>query len=339
MMCLLEHIRSPLQFQKLFRIKLPTFFKIKELLYTRDSNPVGWMPEIELLLFLFWMSGGLSYKKVEKLLNISEALLRNMFQNVFDRFLKYVCDAINFPKKNHKYLSEGFSKLTGCHIFGLTVGCLDAFHVSIAFPSTKVDLQYLNDKNEFSVQVQAVCDYRGALMDIAVGFPGSMLKPHVLQCTPLYLGRLLPPLGFVLLSGRGYPCLQEPICVIPPFADSKIHEREVFNEHHKKVHAVFKKSIGQMFDRWRRIFSKPIMYPLPDVTNIIIACAMIHNICLEMGDVWPKETAVNFSVNHEHLYLVEGQTSGDMTRNSIAKQIIPIELPAPIFASDSSEDE
>lgn len=341
MMCLLEHIRSPFQFQKLFRIKLPTFFKIKEILYVSDPNTAGWMPEIELLLFLFWLSGGLSYKKVEKLLDIPETLLQDMFQRVFDRFLKHVCEIIHFPKKNYEYLSKGFMQLTGSRIFGLTVGCLDAFHVYIAFPSQKDDLQYLNDNDEFSVQVQAVCDYRGAFMDIAVGFPGSMLKPHVLQCTPLYLGRFLPPPGFVLLSGRGYPCLQEPICIIPPFTDAKNREEVSFNKRHEVVHSVLKKSVGQMFDRWRRIFSKPIMYPLSDITNIIIACAMIHNIGLEMDDVWPKKTAVDFSINQEHLSLVEGQTSGDITQRGIAQHSVPQEiLSKPLeLPSISSEDE
>lgn len=335
MLCLLEHIRSPYQFQKLFRIKLPTFFKIKEILYADDS---GWMPDIELLLFLFWLSGGLSYKKVEKLLGISQFILTNMFQDVFDRFLKYVCQVIHFPKEKYGYLSKGFIKVTGNHIFGLTVGCLDAFHVLISFPSQKDDLQYLNDKNEFSVQVQTVCDYRGALMDIAVGFPGSMLKPHVLQCTPLYLGRLLPPPGYVLLSGRGYPCLQEPVCIIPPFIDCDTLEKQTFNMHHEKVHSVLKMSIGQMFDRWRRIFSKPIMYPLSDITNIIIACAMIHNIGLEMEDIWPKETVVNFSVNQEHLSLVEGQTTGEITQKHMAQHTVKYDIPMEEDSSDMSGD-
>lgn len=324
MLCLLEHIRSPCQFQKLFRVKLQTFFKIKETLYSKDPSSSGWMPEIEILLFLFWLSGGLSYKKVEKHLGISESILSSMFQGVFDRFLKHVCQVIRFPKDNYKHISEGFQKLTGIHVFGLVLGCLDVFHVSVAFPSQKDDLQYLNDKHEFSVQVQTVCDHRGVLMDIAVGFPGSMLKPHVLQCTPLYLGRLLPPTGYVLLSGRGYPCLQEPICIIPPFTNLANREKKSFNKHHETVHTVLKKSIGQMFDRWRRIFSKPIMYPLSDITNIIITCAMIHNIGLEAGDVWPKKTPVNFSVNQEYLSLVEGQVSGETTQRHLAQHTVNV---------------
>lgn len=324
MLCLLEHIRSPWQFQKLFRVKLQTFFKIKDTLYSKDPSSSGWMPEIEILLFLFWLSGGLSYKKVEKHLGISEAILSSMFQGVFDRFLKHVCQVIRFPKDSYKHIGKGFKKMTGIHIFGLVTGCLDVFHVSVAFPSQKDDLQYLNDKNEFSVQVQTVCDHRGVLMDIAVGFPGSMLKPHVLQCTPLYLGRLLPPTGYVLLSGRGYPCLQEPICIIPPFTNISNREKKTFNKHHEMVHSVLKKSIGQMFDRWRRIFSKPIMYPLSDITNIIIACAMIHNIGLEAGDVWPKKTPVNFSVNQEYLSLVEGQVSGEITQRNLAQHTVPV---------------
>lgn len=337
MMLLLDHIRSPIQFQKLFRVKLPTFFKIKDTLYSSNSEPSNWMPEIELLLFLFWMSGGLSYKKVEKHLGMPEPVLYSMIQGVIDRFLKHVCRVIQFPKEDYSHISEGFRKLTKVNIFGLVVGCLDAFHVAIDFSSQKEDLQYLNDENEFSVQVQTVCDHRGAFMDIAVGFPGSMLKPHVLQCTPLYLGRLLPPAGHMLLSGHGYPCLQEPICIIPPFADNKARERKAFNKCLIKVHCVLRKSIGQMLDRWRRIFSRPIMYPLLDVTNIIIVCAMIHNIALDMKDIWPKKSGVNFCVNQEYLSLVEGQTSGEVTQRNMALHAAPFAFTQVNEESDSSD--
>ncbi|XP_035212708.1 uncharacterized protein LOC118186692 isoform X1 [Stegodyphus dumicola] len=236
---MIEYTHSPQQFYELFHVSLPAFLRMRDILYKQDLEPSGWIPEIELLLFLFWLSSGSSFRKTSSFCGISVPSLNKIFQDIFNKFLANLSNVIQFQKTDTEYLCAGFQKLTSCHIFGLVMGCLDTYHVPINLKSK--DKHYINNTQNTSIQVQVVCDYNGAFIDIAIGFPGGMLKSHVLQCTPLYLEALMPAKGFVLLSGSGFPCLQQPICLIPPFSNADDPVKERFNSCQQKVHSVIKK--------------------------------------------------------------------------------------------------
>ncbi|XP_054716655.1 uncharacterized protein LOC129226089 isoform X2 [Uloborus diversus] len=318
---LLEYVRSPTLFHKTFRVTLPAFLELKNLLYDDDAGHIKYIPEIDLLVFLFWLSDGASYEKVSEFLNVPVSTLQDKTDEILQKFASKMSHVIRFPKENICEIGKNFQKIAACHAFGLVIGCLDAYHVRIQ-PTSRINkTEFLNSENELSVQVQVVCDHKGSIMSLDVGFPGSWTKLQILQQTPLYLNNTVPD-GHILLAGIDYPCLLQPVCVLPPYAlcDNILKER--FNEHLCKANSVLTYSVGQLFARWRRLFSKPLNLSLSVITKTIIACSVIQNISMQKGDPWPEEEPVVFLCDKFKQNEIDDLVSGEKTRKQISELIV-----------------
>ncbi|KAJ8342595.1 hypothetical protein SKAU_G00325230 [Synaphobranchus kaupii] len=82
---------------------------------------------------------------------------------------------------------------------------------------------FLNRKLFPSVKIQAVCDRTGKSLNVILGSPGSVHDSHILKNSPVYIRGLYPPPG----GDGGYPCLQEPICLVTSYRDPVIGSGEL----------------------------------------------------------------------------------------------------------------
>lgn len=58
-----------------------------------------------------------------------------------------------------------------------------------------------------------------------------------------------------------------------------------FNRHHSRARCIIETSFGRMKARWRAIFLQTLPLDRLIVPKVVTACAMLHNICLGVGDV------------------------------------------------------
>ena len=113
--------------------------------------------------------------------------------NTASAVINKVCNAIvlyvgpkylHLPKTNQE-MKEKISDFETKFGMTQTFGCIDGTHISIACPSEHSH-DYFCYKQFHSLNVQAVCDYKGALMGVECKWPGSVHDAKVFTNSSIY---------------------------------------------------------------------------------------------------------------------------------------------------------
>jgi len=178
----------------------------------------GWSHEIEVLVTIYWLACGASYRVTAEIFSMSTATVCRIVHNVVEEVMTILHRVIHFPKPEElEVVGAGFARLAGHEGFRRAVGAIDGCHVRIVPPAEPQKKSYINRKLFPSIIMQGVCDAKGTFLDVYIGNPGSVHDALVLRRSPMYKKALYPPSGFFLLGDGGYPCLQHPVCVITPY--------------------------------------------------------------------------------------------------------------------------
>ncbi|XP_041842231.1 protein ALP1-like isoform X1 [Melanotaenia boesemani] len=204
-----------------FRLNRDTISGLIGQLWATDHH--DWAKHLDTLVFLFWLASGTSYRVVARAFDMPKATVCDVVHRVAETILALRRRVINFPSLDGlAEVSAGFQKLGG----------------SAAFR-----------------KFQAVCDHRGRFLDIFVGYPGSVHDSRVLKNSPLYTQHLYPPNGFIIIGDGGYPCLSQPITLLPPYREpvrSPVEAR--YNRHHSRPRAVIERAFGVLKSRFFSCF-------------------------------------------------------------------------------------
>ncbi|GLD62742.1 putative nuclease HARBI1 [Lates japonicus] len=202
--------------RKDFRLLRPT---VEELIHLLGDNDHGWGKAFEVLVFVYWLACGTSYRVVSEAFDIPRTTCHGMVHRVSKDIQGVFRRVIRFPTRNElEEIGAGFQQLSGSPAFNKVAGSIDGCHVWIV-PPGRFAADYFNRKLFLSVQFQAICDHKGRFLDVTVGFPGCVHDARVLRCSLFYVHQLYPPPGWYLIGDGGYPCLVEPICLMTPFRE------------------------------------------------------------------------------------------------------------------------
>lgn len=69
-----------------------------------------------------------------------------------------------------------------------------------------------------------------------------------------------------------------------------------FNNFHSKARNIVECTFGQMKTRWRSIFLKPLELRIDNCVKVIVACCVLHNICIDEGDIMEAELVLDEQV-------------------------------------------
>ncbi|XP_070385610.1 putative nuclease HARBI1 [Dermacentor albipictus] len=118
--------------------------------------------------------------------------------------------------------------------------------------------------------------------------PGSDHDGHVCRTTWLrrrFLEGHIAKAGEHVLGDRGYPLepwLLTPVTGYPPIRTAEGR----YNTAHAAMRSVVERCIGLLKSRFRCFQRYRALHYEPDRTaNIVAACAVLHNLCLDEGDV------------------------------------------------------
>lgn len=239
-----------------FRLSRDAINMLMELLDINKSH--GWEPDFEVLLFLYWLAHGASYSVVSRAFGSPKTSVFRAVHKVAGKIVEKRSHCITLPKPNElEATGEGFAALAQHEAFKACVGAIDGCHIRIKAPAGPASTDYTNRKLFHSVQLQAVCDSGGRFLDTFTGYPGSVHDTRVLKNSPIYTGQLYPPAGYFIVGDGGYPCIEQPICLMTPYREplqSRVQER--YNGCHSRARSVIERSFGMMKTRWRSIFFK-----------------------------------------------------------------------------------
>uniref|UniRef100_A0AAZ1WV53 DDE Tnp4 domain-containing protein n=1 Tax=Oreochromis aureus TaxID=47969 RepID=A0AAZ1WV53_OREAU len=269
---------------------------------------------IEVLVFAFWLASGASYRVVSRVFAIPHSTVHRIVHRVTEEVAAIRHQVIHLPRtpEDLHIVSHGFKELARHRAFLKAAGAIDCCHVRIK-----------SRKLVPSIILQAVCDHQGRFIDTYVGWPGSVHDSRALRNSPLYQQAIYPPPGHFILADGGYPCLQHPLPLITPY------KRPVqgvgalrFNSHHSRARCIIERAFGMMKTRFRAIFlqTQEVHHTfVPHVT-----CAILHNICLGVGDVVAPEDEPEDDVQDEGEAGLEAG-SGALWRDRLSAEVSALE--------------
>ncbi|KAK7945185.1 hypothetical protein WMY93_000913 [Mugilogobius chulae] len=279
-----------------------------------------WKPDMELLVFLYYLGHGLSLAVVSATFGMPKSTVHDIVHRVSAKITSKLPEVISFPSAEElPNICQGFATLAQKSAFDRAAGAMDGCHIRIMPPGNQYSADYINYKLFASIQMQAICDARGSFLDIFVGYPGFVNDARMLQNSPIFTNAQYPPPGYYLLADGANLCLVQPIGILTPFKHP-LRVQERFNQHHSKARSVIERAFGMMKARWRATLSKALEVSPTFAPIIIGCCAFLHNICVATNDLVEVEDGEEEADEDMPLPVLHERT-GDIMRNRIAARV------------------
>lgn len=186
-------------------------------------------------------------------------------------------------------IMDGF----GCLGFPHCIGAIDRIPLLTRSHSGRLDRQG-NFKKYSSVLLQGTVDHTGRFTDVevqwnetdhdAVGFCNSAL------CTAMDAGEYVPGNPTLHLEGLSVPalivadggCYPMRRWLMKPFGQCTDRREKNFDSALYRARDVAERAFGRLKARWRCIYARLNVFP-ENVTSLVRACVILHNICEEKG--------------------------------------------------------
>lgn len=160
------------------------------------------------------------------------------------------------------------------------VSVVDGLHVKIIAPTKtgNVSAYYSGHHHCYGLNVQAACDSTCQFTYMAVAAVGSANDRVAIQRTNFYELMNKMPEGYVVIGDAAYEPTER---LIPLYYGAKRNNPlyDNFNYYGSRLRQCIERAFGIMVRKWG-ILHKPIMSFLPNVPNLIMAIACLHNFCI-----------------------------------------------------------
>ncbi|XP_052761808.1 putative nuclease HARBI1 [Mya arenaria] len=173
--------------------------------------------------------------------------------------------------------------------FPCVIGLIDGTHVRVMKPSNEQERGFINRKGFPSINVMAVCDEKGSLCP-------SMPSGQGLLMTALYAyARYL----------------------LTPFRTADTDRKAAYNRAHCRTCVIVESTFG----RWKKRFGilhGEVRLVTEKAPTIIMACAVLHNIAIILGEPEVDGDGVGLDGNVGQQFI--GRETGFHTREYIVQQ-------------------
>ena len=193
---------------------------------------------------------------------------------------------------------DGFQELSP---FPQVAGPIDGSHIPIKAPKEH-KRDYFGRKRYYSVLLQGVVDNDGKFIHASAGYPGSIHDSRMLRISSLYRdiergtilkaptrrinGTEIKPL---LL---GDPAYKLTTWLMKPYPQTAVITpcQRNFNKALSSLRVIVEQAFGLLKARWRCLLDT-LLEDTHRVSTTIIACFVLHNMCIDFGDDTPIQPA------------------------------------------------
>ncbi|XP_051156735.1 uncharacterized protein LOC127278859 [Leptopilina boulardi] len=200
-------------------------------------------------------------------------------------------------EENWKKISDDFISLWN---FDNCLGAIDGKQVEIQAPGNSGSL-YFNYKEDFGVNLMAVCDAKARFLVIDVGGEGRRSENGVLRSSKFYnrlvnddlfipppkaLGNDGPVAPYIFVGDEAFTGFNR-VLIPYPRRDNLNNKMKVFNYRLSRARRIVECAFGILATRWR-IFLRKINASVPTIKKIILASVALHNFILSLEENAPE---------------------------------------------------
>lgn len=183
---------------------------------------------------------------------------------------------------------DGFERLGFPHC----IGAIDGIHIPITGPARQSE-DYVNRKTFYSVLLQGATDHIGRFIDIEVGWSDHDNDAEIFRnsavCEAMDGGLFVPGNPTVTIEGVQIPPLVVANGAYPlrrwlmtPYGGHGDSRRTLFDRHLNRAWDVVEGAFRRLKARWQCLTAR-LPVAETNVTAVITACVILHNICEESG--------------------------------------------------------
>ena len=178
---------------------------------------------------------------------------------------------------------------------------IDGCHIPLKCPPGGLQAckEYHNFKNFYSIVLMALVDSHYRFVWGSCGYPGNSHDSIILQSTELWSsiksGNGLPSIGKTIGKHSVPPLIVGdsafPLAtwLMKPYTNAVLSPKQrYFNYRLSRARMVTEGAYGQLKGRWRVLLGK-CESSSTNVHTFALACMVLHNICLALGDTSPKK--------------------------------------------------
>lgn len=225
---------------------------------------------------------------------ISEASVSRIVKETSLEIAKLRPDYIYMPR-NREEIRSSFSGFYDSFGFPTIIGAIDCTHIKISGQGPDGEI-YRNRKQFFSINAQVIGSHDLKIQNVVARWPGSSHDSYIfnnsLIKTKMERGEHYPG---VLLGDGGYKL---ETYLLTPFRNPETIQQQDYN----RIHIRARNCIERLFGVWKRRFPCLVFGLRTKVETsltVIVACAVLHNICVSNRDAVPHNDPALLSIIEE----------------------------------------
>ena len=243
---------------------------------------------------LWRLATGDTYRSTGLQFGIGRCTAMLITHDFCEAIAKRATEFIKFPVTEQEVL-QSIRLFTDKSPFPQVVGAIDGSHIALKTVPVNERIEYFNRKQYYSIVIQGVADASFKFLDVSTGYPGSIHDARILRLSKLQReidqGTWLntpskriggSEVGPLLVGDSAYPLsvwLMKPFKQTPTLTESQLR----FNRALSQARVVIEQAFGILKGRWRCLY-KLLDEKTSRVPTTIMACCVLHNICIDVGD-------------------------------------------------------
>lgn len=291
------------EFCQRFRFSKANFTKICDLIREDLQHPTkrnrSLSPEMQLMCALRYLATGDKFRTIADTIGVHISTVSRSVTSVSEALTKHLQTFVFFPSDQNsiQQTKHGFFEIAN---FPGIVGCIDCTQVRIQAPTGDQEPHYVNRKGYHSINVQAICDWKGRFTNVVADWPGATHDSRILRCSRIGFELASGENSGLLLGDGGYACTK---WLLTPVLFPRNEAEKKYNEAHAATRCIIERSFGVLKKRFGVLHCEIRLNPRK-VCKVIGACFILHNMAISFDDCAHGE----FDVANEESVISDNET-------------------------------